>query len=159
MVETRTATATKAAGRRSWRLHPAWAVAAITFLVLLASAAFRSSLSLLLVPRATNPVMFYILAALVYLCYGGAFGTMPSTAGDFFGLTNAGSIYGLMLIAWSIGGIFGPLIIAALIGPEGNYVLAYTTVGIITLVGAVLPFVTRKPKPLPTTTSAPTEAR
>lgn len=37
-------------GRRLWRVHPAWLVAAVTFLVLLASAAFRSSLSLLLVP-------------------------------------------------------------------------------------------------------------
>ncbi|HYO39262.1 MAG TPA: MFS transporter [Nocardioidaceae bacterium] len=38
------------AGRRSPRLHRAWLVAAVTFLVLLASAAFRSSLGVLLVP-------------------------------------------------------------------------------------------------------------
>src|SRR3712207_6858596 len=36
----------------------------------------------------------------VYLCYGGGFGTMPATAGDFFGVKNAGAIYGLMLIGW-----------------------------------------------------------
>jgi MFS family permease len=39
-----------AAGRRSPRVHRAWLVAAVTFLVLLASAAFRSSLGVLLVP-------------------------------------------------------------------------------------------------------------
>jgi len=33
-----------------WRVHRAWAVAGVTFLVLLASAAFRSSLGVLLVP-------------------------------------------------------------------------------------------------------------
>lgn len=49
MEETDPAAATAATNRR-WRVHPAWIVAAITFLVLLASAAFRSSLSLLLVP-------------------------------------------------------------------------------------------------------------
>jgi sugar phosphate permease len=38
------------AGRRPPRLHRAWLVAAVTFLVLLASAAFRSSLGVLLVP-------------------------------------------------------------------------------------------------------------
>lgn len=38
------------AGRRSPRVHRAWLVAAVTFLVLLASAAFRSSLGVLLVP-------------------------------------------------------------------------------------------------------------
>jgi len=38
------------AGRRPPRMHRAWLVAAVTFLVLLASAAFRSSLGVLLVP-------------------------------------------------------------------------------------------------------------
>jgi MFS family permease len=38
------------APRRSPRVHRAWVVAAVTFLVLLASAAFRSSLGVLLVP-------------------------------------------------------------------------------------------------------------
>ena len=102
--------------------------------------------SLILIPRATSPALFYVLAALIYLCYGGAFGTMPSTAGDFFGLKNAGSIYGLMLIAWSIGGVVGPLLISALIGTEGNYVRAYTVVGVLTLVGAILPFITKRPR-------------
>ena len=37
------------AGRRPPRLHRAWLVAGVTFLVLLASAAFRSSLGVLLV--------------------------------------------------------------------------------------------------------------
>jgi len=39
-----------AAGRRAPRVHRAWLVAGVTFLVLLASAAFRSSLGVLLVP-------------------------------------------------------------------------------------------------------------
>lgn len=47
---TAAATGVTVAGRRRWRPHPAWLVAAVTFLVLLASAAFRSSISLLLVP-------------------------------------------------------------------------------------------------------------
>lgn len=104
--------------------------------------------SLLALPHASNMILFYVLAALIYLCYGGAFGTMPSTAGDFFGLKNAGSIYGLMLVAWSLGGVVGPLLSSALIGttPEGNYVLAFSTVGIIALVGAILPFITKRPK-------------
>ena len=40
------------------------------------------------------------LGAVIYLCYGGGFGTMPATAGDSG--VNAGAIYSLMLIAWSI---------------------------------------------------------
>ena len=101
---------------------------------------------LLLIPHVQNAVLFFILAALVYLCYGGAFGTMPATAGDFFGVKYAGAIYGLMLIGWSLAGVVGPLLAAALIGSEKNYTTAYTTIGIIALVAIVLPLVTKLPR-------------
>jgi MFS transporter, OFA family, oxalate/formate antiporter len=101
---------------------------------------------LLLIPHAGNKALFAVLAALVYLCYGGAFGTMPSTAGSFFGVRNVGAIYGLMLIGWSIGGIVGPLLIASLIGSEKAYTLGFTVIGVITLVALVLPLVTKRPR-------------
>jgi len=101
---------------------------------------------LLLIPHAANKALFAVLAALVYLCYGGAFGTMPSTAGAFFGVRNVGAIYGLMLIGWSIGGVVGPLLIASLIGSEKAYNLGFTVIGIITLVALVLPLITKKPR-------------
>ena len=100
---------------------------------------------LLLIPHAGSPAFFAVLAALVYTCYGGAFGTMPSTAGQFFGVRFAGAIYGLMLIGWSIGGVVGPLLISQLIGENKAYTLGFTVVGIIALVALVVPLVTRKP--------------
>ena len=87
-----------------------------------------------------------MLAAIVYTCYGGGFGTMPATAGDYFGLKNAGAIYGLMLVGWSIGGVLGPVIASTLIGDVGGYTTAYTTIGIITLVAVVLTFIAKPPK-------------
>lgn len=102
-------------------------------------------LCLIAIPHASSVFLFYVLAALIYTCYGGGFGTMPSTAGDFFGVKNAGGIYGLMLVGWSIGGIVGPLLISALIGEDKAYTLAYTVIGVIALVGAIIPFVTKKP--------------
>ena len=101
---------------------------------------------LLLVPHTTNAVLFFVLAALIYLCYGGGFGTMPATAGDFFGVKYAGAIYGLMIIGWSLGGIFGPMIISALIGGDGRYALGYTTMGIIALASIAIPLVTKMPR-------------
>jgi len=101
---------------------------------------------LLLIPHVQNAVLFFILAALVYLCYGGAFGTMPATAGDFFGVKYAGAIYGLMLVGWSLAGVVGPLLAAALIGNERNYTSGYTTIGIIALVAIILPVITRQPR-------------
>lgn len=100
---------------------------------------------LLVLPHAGNAALFFILASVIYLCYGGGFGTMPATAGDFFGVTNAGAIYGLMLVGWSLGGVIGPLIASALIGEDQAYELAYTTIGIIALVAVALTFITKLP--------------
>lgn len=103
-------------------------------------------LALLAIPHAGNAAAFYVLCALVYTCYGGAFGTMPSTAGDFFGVRNAGAIYGLMLVGWSIGGVVGPFLISWLIGENEAYTRGFTVVGIIALVGVLLPLIARPPK-------------
>ncbi|HET9871825.1 MAG TPA: OFA family MFS transporter [Propionibacteriaceae bacterium] len=114
----------------------------MTFIVILGT----EGVCLLLLPHVGNTVVFFLLAALVYLCYGGAFGTMPATAGDFFGIKNAGGIYGLMLAGWSIGGVVGPLIASWLIGSEKNYTTAYTAIGIIALAAIALPLITRMPR-------------
>ncbi|MDP9393869.1 MAG: OFA family MFS transporter [Actinomycetota bacterium] len=104
----------------------------------------------LLLPHTQNKALFFVLGALIYLCYGGGFGTMPATAGDFFGLKNAGAIYGAMIVGWSIGGVFGPMI-AARLAEGGNYTRAFTTIAIIAFAAMVLPFITKRP-------SAPTLA-
>ncbi|WP_181310381.1 L-lactate MFS transporter [Nocardioides campestrisoli] len=102
---------------------------------------------LILLPHASNAAFFFVLAAVIYLCYGGAFGTMPATAGDFFGVRNAGAIYGLMLIGWSIGGVFGPLLTSWLLGDDAAYTVAYTTIGVVALVAVALTVVTKLPRP------------
>jgi OFA family oxalate/formate antiporter-like MFS transporter len=107
---------------------------------------FLQGVCLIALPHAGNIVLFTVLAAIIYLCYGGTFGTMPATAGDFFGVRNAGAIYGLMLIGWSLGGIIGPVIASALIGDEKAYTLAYTVIGIIALASVLLTLVTKVPK-------------
>ncbi|HET6698940.1 MAG TPA: OFA family MFS transporter, partial [Nocardioidaceae bacterium] len=113
---------------------------------------------LLLIPHVGNEALFAILACLVYLCYGGAFGTMPSTAGRFFGVRYVGAIYGLMLVGWSIGGIVGPPLIASLIGEDQAYTLGFTVMGILALVSLILPLVTRKPGHEPTRAQTRTPA-
>jgi OFA family oxalate/formate antiporter-like MFS transporter len=71
---------------------------------------------------------------------------MPATAGDFFGVKNAGAIYGAMIVAWSIGGVVGPQIAASLIGSGKHYSTAYTVIGIMALIAIILPLVTRIPR-------------
>jgi OFA family oxalate/formate antiporter-like MFS transporter len=103
-------------------------------------------LCFLAIPRAHSTAAFFALAALIYLCYGGGFGTMPATAGDYFGVKHAGAIYGLMILGWSLGGVVGPQIAAKLIGDNKDYISAYTTIGVIALVAVAVPLITRLPR-------------
>ena len=99
-----------------------------------------------LLPHARPFALFAILAALVYLAYGGGFGTMPATAADFFGTPNAGAVYGAMIVAWSIGGVVGPFLTAVLYEASGNsYTLPFTVLAVVALVSMALPMVTKMP--------------
>ena len=112
-------------------------------------------LCFLALPHAHSTAAFFVLGALIYTCYGGGFGTMPATAGDYFGVRHAGAIYGLMILGWSLGGVIGPQIAAKLIGDAKDYTTAYTTIGVIALVAIVLPLVTRMPRPRTRVSEAP----
>ncbi|HLZ63879.1 MAG TPA: OFA family MFS transporter [Ktedonosporobacter sp.] len=94
----------------------------------------------LFIGPAGSLALLYIPVSLIGLCYGGGFGTMPAFAADFFGAKNAGTIYGVMLTAWSAGGIVGPLLIASF---GNNYATPiYIIIGIL-VVSCALPFVAR----------------
>lgn len=82
--------------------------------------------------------LLFIPASVIGLCYGGGFGTMPAFAADFFGPKNAGTIYGVMLTAWSAGAIVGPILIASVDFRTALYIIA-----VIMAVSAILPLVAR----------------
>jgi OFA family oxalate/formate antiporter-like MFS transporter len=104
------------------------------------------ALCFFILPHASAFALFAVLAALVYLAYGGGFGTMPATAADFFGTPNAGAIYGAMIVAWSIGGVVGPLATALLYESSGkHYTVPFTVIAIVALLALALPLVTRMP--------------
>lgn len=99
-----------------------------------------------LMPHVTGFGVFTTLAFIVLLCYGGGFGTMPAFATDYFGPTNVGSIYGLMLTAWGFAGVFGPLLIANIRENTGHYAGALNVLAIVVLISAILPLITHPPK-------------
>lgn len=59
-----------------------------------------------------NPWVFAILVCYVLLCYGGGFGAMPSYVLDVFHSKLMPITYGVILTAWSMGGIVGPQVAA-----------------------------------------------
>jgi OFA family oxalate/formate antiporter-like MFS transporter len=97
-----------------------------------------------ILPSITSFYLLLVPAAIIALCYGGGFGTMPAFAADFFGAKNAGTIYGAMLTAWSAGGILGPILITSF-GTTSNpdYATPLYIIAGIMLVSAALPLVAR----------------
>jgi MFS family permease len=54
---------------------------------------------------------FVICFLIIISMYGGGFSTVPAYLRDMFGTRYVGAIHGLLLTAWSMAGIFGPVIV------------------------------------------------
>jgi MFS family permease len=73
-----------------------------------------------LVPRtgATGSVTLFVLCFMViYTMYGGGFATIPAYLRDLFGTRYVGAIHGLLITAWSVAGVLGPVLV--------NYIRQY----------------------------------
>jgi hypothetical protein len=57
------------------------------------------------------------IALVIFSMYGGGFATVPAYLRDMFGTRYVGAIHGLLLTAWSMAGIFGPVLV--------NYIREY----------------------------------
>ena len=100
-----------------------------------------------MLPRIHNLTLFSAMFALIGLCYGGGFGTMPSFTADFFGPKYMGGIYGWILLAWGAGAIPSPILIAHVRQNTGNYTPAIHVIAIVMLCSLVLPILARfRPK-------------
>jgi MFS family permease len=63
-------------------------------------------------------VVGFVLAFLVIISmYGGGFATVPAYLRDMFGTRYVGAIHGMLITAWSMAGIFGPVLV--------NYIRQY----------------------------------
>lgn len=98
---------------------------------------------LLLVSR--NVTMFAAVTALIYLCYGGGFGTMPGFVADYFGPEYVGGIYGSILVAWGIGGVVSPFLMTYVRQATGSYTPAIAALAAVMLIAVVLPLTVRPP--------------
>jgi hypothetical protein len=85
------------------------------------------------------------LFAIVLLCYGGGFGTMPSFTADFFGTKYMGVNYGWILLAWGVAGIVGPIFVAIVKDVTGHFAGALPYTAFILLIAMILPIVARRP--------------
>ncbi len=61
--------------------------------------------------------LFVAIVAVIVSMYGGGFATIPAYLRDLFGTMEVGAIHGRLLTAWSVAGIFGPVLV--------NYIREY----------------------------------
>jgi MFS family permease len=61
--------------------------------------------------------LFVLCFCVIMSMYGGGFATVPAYLRDMFGTRYVGAIHGLLLTAWSMAGIFGPVLV--------NYIRQY----------------------------------
>ncbi|MEO8783094.1 MAG: OFA family MFS transporter [Bradyrhizobium sp.] len=66
---------------------------------------------------AGSVVGFVVCFLVIISMYGGGFATVPAYLRDMFGTRYVGAIHGLLLTAWSMAGIFGPVLV--------NYIREY----------------------------------
>ncbi len=74
-----------------------------------------------LLPFTTNALLFQIMLAVVYTCYGGGFASIPAYIADIFGTKQLGAIHGYILTAWAAAGLAGPMFAAYMKDQTGSY--------------------------------------
>jgi len=84
--------------------------------------------------------------AVVLLCCGGGFGTMPAYNAEYFGTRFMGLNYGLILSAWGFAGLIGPLLIARAKDLTGSFAGTLPLVASVLLASVALPWMTSRPK-------------
>lgn len=91
-------------------------------------------ITFVVLPFTSNVLLFQMLIFLVVSCYGGGFSNLPAFASDLFGTKQLGVIHGYLLTTWSLGGIFGPIIVNTVKDITNSYIpVFYIFTGLITI--------------------------
>ena len=102
-------------------------------------------------PGLGSAAMLTLAAFAILSCFGGGFGTMPAAVTDYFGPGNVGPIYGLMLSAWGLASLFGPMLLAEMREATGSYQDALHIIAALMALSVVLPCILRSPQMPPQT--------
>ena len=93
-----------------------------------------------------NLVLFYLVLAAVYYCYGTQLSVYASTSADFYGTKNVGFNYGLLLLAWGVAAILGPFLGGRVYVATGEYRIAFFIAAGLSLVAMGTLFLAKTPR-------------
>lgn len=71
---------------------------------------------------------------------------MPSFTADYFGAKHMGGIYGWILLAWGVGGVVSPIMIARIRQATGSYSTPIHIIAGVMVLSLILPLIVRRPK-------------
>ncbi|WP_300980316.1 MFS transporter [Mesotoga sp.] len=94
----------------------------------------------------TNPVALLIGKSVVGFTFGGMLAIFPVVTADFYGVKNLGLNYGVMITAWGVGGVIGPLLGGIARDLTGGYGISYIVSAVLSVMGAVLSLIIRHPE-------------
>jgi len=80
------------------------------------------------------------------LTFGGMLTIFPATTADYFGLKNLGFNYGMLITAWGVGGLIGPLLGGLVRDYTEVYLWSFIISAVLSGLGALLTFFVRNPK-------------
>jgi OFA family oxalate/formate antiporter-like MFS transporter len=99
--------------------------------------ALQGAMMLLFPLMAGTQNLLYLGATIIGFNFGGNFALFPTITADTFGAKFVGQNYGWVFLAYGFGGIFGP-ILGGRLGEMGNFPMAFTIVGVLCLLAAVI---------------------
>ncbi len=96
-------------------------------------------------PSLNSPITLIAGVAVVGFTFGGMLTIFPATTGDYFGLKNLGINFGMVITAWGVGGVLGPLLGGMVRDATGTYNLSYMVSAVLSALGAALALMTKAP--------------
>ncbi|MFC2008327.1 MFS transporter [Chloroflexota bacterium] len=104
------------------------------------------ALALLLLTQAASLWMLFALGAVYGLGFGCCGTIRMSMASEFFGVGSIGAIIGLTSVAWSIGGMTGPIMAGYIFDLTRSYNIAFIAGGLLMVMGMVASLFLKPPR-------------
>lgn len=91
-------------------------------------------------------ILFYLLVAIVYWCFGAQLSVFATTSADFFGTKHLGLNYGLLFTAYGVAGLVGPLIAGRVFDAYNDYRYAFFIAAGLAVVALISITLARPPR-------------
>jgi MFS transporter, OFA family, oxalate/formate antiporter len=108
---------------------------------LIAMFTFQAAMMAVFFFTTSNPILFYVVAALIGFNFGGNFALFPVCCADSFGAENLSLNYGFLFTSYGIGGVVGP-ILAGIVQDAGlSFLYAFLPAAALCAVAVAIGFV------------------